>query len=239
MRGFRSANGPADIRWNETQRLLRNRREAANAHVPPSHYNRGVQRGEQIGEVVIDLSQFAIAALQLRIDGIQFLVCGLQLLLGSLHFLVGALQFLVRGLNLLIGRAKLFDDRLEVLAGGCQFLLETCVFVLGGQGRFQRRRLRSGGRRVRRSRDIHIAAEQHQKVSRIVGQCERDYRDGDGRSLSASVLGGALSYHHRPGTFCLLNSRAEDGAQVGADAAHQVDVQRFSAETRNSVTSPR
>src|SRR5215469_8947730 len=67
----------AHVRGNQAQEFLGLRSKAANAEIAADDDDREVDAGKKIGQVVVNLSDFLVAAAQFIVDGAQFLVCGL------------------------------------------------------------------------------------------------------------------------------------------------------------------
>ena len=100
--------------------------------------------GEQVHEVVVDLSQLHVAVLELLVDRGQLLVGRLQLLLGRLQLLVGALQLLVAREDLLVGRAQLLVGGVLLLDHRLQVLLRRGQLLRGSLHQLARRPSRAG-----------------------------------------------------------------------------------------------
>ena len=56
------------------EHFLRSGSEAADAQIVPQHQDRHVHAAQQIDQIVIDLAQFQVPALHLRVDRVQFFV---------------------------------------------------------------------------------------------------------------------------------------------------------------------
>ena len=131
MLGLMSSIGRPTSAGRTFRMLARLGREAADAALAVEDDDRDVDGAEQVDEVAVDLGDLVVAAVQLVVDGGQLLVGRLELLLGGLELLVHALELFVAGDELLVGRAELvvgpavlLDERLEVLLGRRELVLE-------------------------------------------------------------------------------------------------------------------
>ncbi len=130
----------SDVRGNQVQQLLRLGRVSAQPSVGPQHDDRDARPLQGVLKVVVEVRQLRVPVLELLVDGRQLLVGRLELLLRGLELLVGRLELLVRRKDLLVGalellvrRFLLLDDRLQVVLGGRQLLLELHdVLVIDG-----------------------------------------------------------------------------------------------------------
>src|SRR5437773_518982 len=116
---------PPDVAGGHLEDPFRDRGHATDAEIGPHHDDGDMGAREEIAEVVAELDQLDVAAVQLVVHRGQLFVRSLELLLGRLQLLVGALQLLVARLRLLGGGTQLFHGRLVLFANGLQMLVRV------------------------------------------------------------------------------------------------------------------
>lgn len=94
-------DGTADVLREDPEYLGNPGGELPDAELAIQEHRRDIGAVQQVLHVVVELLQFGVLLLVLRVDGVHLLVDGVQLL-------VGALQLFVRGHEFLVGRLELF-----------------------------------------------------------------------------------------------------------------------------------
>ncbi len=215
-------DGPADVGGEEVEGPVGGRGELADEQIAAHGHHRHVGAGDEVGQLVGEGVEVAVARLELLVDGGQLLVGRLQLLFGGLELLVGALQLFVARQHLfvrrpqfLIGRDVTVDDGLEVMLGGRQFLAQPIGVAVGDAvvGAAGRHGPAGGAGRLEQHQQPEVSELPH--VHRQDAQRELD-------PLAAVEDVQAFARHRRAAGLGLGQGTAQFHQQALLDHAQQV-----------------